>query len=254
MDMQSLKEAGLTEGEIKVYLALLELGSSTTGPIVERSKIARSIIYQILDRLMAKGLVSSITREKTRHFQAAEPTKILEYIDEREHQLLENRKHVESLLPSLLLKQKLVEKSAANFYIGLKGLRTANEHLYGKLKKGETYVCVGIPAYQPEEQHLYWQRDHRRRIKAGINCKLLFNRDTDTAVLKNRNSFKGAEARYMPTDIKTPAFFLVYKDTTNIMLQSPYSITVEIISQEIADSFMAYFEELWKRSIPFEQS
>ena len=57
MDTKILKEAGLTEGEIKVYLGLLELGLSTTGPIIEKSRIARSIIYQILEKLMQKGLV-----------------------------------------------------------------------------------------------------------------------------------------------------------------------------------------------------
>ena len=65
MDTSTLREAGLTEGEIKVYLALLELGSSTTGPIVDKSGISRSIIYQILEKLMEKGLVSFITKEKT---------------------------------------------------------------------------------------------------------------------------------------------------------------------------------------------
>ena len=52
MNIKSLREAGLTEGETRVYLSLLELGSSTTGPIVERSKVARSIIYHILENFV----------------------------------------------------------------------------------------------------------------------------------------------------------------------------------------------------------
>lgn len=249
--MSSLKEAGLTEGEIKVYLALLELGSSTTGPIIEKSGIARSIIYQILDKLMEKGLVSYIIKEKTKYFQAAEPNKLLEYIDEREKQLEENKKKVQALLPELLLKQKMVEKNAANFYTGFKGIRTAHEHLYLKLKRGEEYHYLGIPAYQPEEQHLYWQRDHVRRAKAGIRCKLLFNQGTNPEVLRNRNSYKGCEARIMPTDIVTPSFFGMFKDTTLIFIQSPSAVCIEIINQDIANSFKAYFDEFWKRSMPF---
>ena len=49
-----LEEIGLTKSEIKVYLALLELGSSTTGPIVDKSKASSSKIYEILDKLMQK--------------------------------------------------------------------------------------------------------------------------------------------------------------------------------------------------------
>ena len=248
MDLSILKEIGLTEGEIKVYLALLELGSPTTGPIIESSGIARSIIYHILDKLMHKGLVSYVIKEKTKYFQAAEPAKLLEYIDEREVRLENDRKVVERLLPELILKQSEAKKSATNMYFGFKGIRTAHEHLYAKLKKGEGYLYLGVPAYQPEEQHLYWQKDHLRRVTAGITCRLLFNRDTDKRILKDRNSYKGADARHMPEGIKTPAAFLIFKDFITIILQSPTAVAVEIINQEVADSFRSYFEEFWNRS------
>jgi len=252
MDTSSLKEAGLTEGEIKVYLALLELGSSTTGPIIEKSRIARSIIYQILEKLMQKGLVSVITKEKTKYFQAAEPNKILEYIDERREKFEETKKVIENLLPELELKQKLAKKSEVSMYIGFKGIRTANEKIYTKMKRGETLYYLGVPAYQPKEQHLYWMKDHLIRVKHGIKVKILFNKDTNPEILKNRNSYKGSEVRYMPTDIKTPALFGIYKDTVLIMLQAPTAIAVEIVNQDIADSFKSYFDEFWKRSKVFK--
>ena len=56
----------------------------------------------------------------------------------------------------------------------------------------------------------------------------------------------------MPTDVKTPAWFLTYKDTTTIILQDPTEIAVEIINQGVTDSFQAYFEEFWKRSVRFK--
>jgi len=251
MDISSLKESGLTDGEIKVYLALLEIGSSTTGPIVDKSRVSRSIVYRLLEKLMHKGLVSSVVKEKTNYFQAAEPNKILEYIYERERKFEENKKKVEELLPELLMKQSMSEKSEVNMYFGYKGIRTAHEHSYLKLKKGEEYCYLGIPSFQPKEQHLYWQKDHARRIKSGINFRALFNKDTDPKVLKNRNSFKHADVRYMGTDIKTPATFMTYKDTTVIILQSPTAMAVEIVNQDIADSFQAYFEEFWRRSEKF---
>ena len=43
-----LEEIGLTKSEIKVYLALLELGSATSGPIVDKSGASSSKIYEIL--------------------------------------------------------------------------------------------------------------------------------------------------------------------------------------------------------------
>ncbi|MBD3313633.1 hypothetical protein GF345_04280 [Candidatus Woesearchaeota archaeon] len=81
----------------------------------------------------------------------------------------------------------------------------------------------------------------------------MLNRDAPKHVLKNRNSYKGMDARYMPRGIKTPACFMIYKDTVVIILQSPEAIAVEIINQHIADSFKAYFDDFWKKSRPFRR-
>ncbi|PIN74599.1 hypothetical protein COV18_06930 [Candidatus Woesearchaeota archaeon CG10_big_fil_rev_8_21_14_0_10_37_12] len=251
MDMSILKDAGLTEGEVKVYLSLLDLGLTTTGPIVDKSGVARCIIYQLLEKLIQKGLVSYIFKNQTKQYQAAEPTKILEYIDRRESALKLNRTKVEKIVPELLLKQAMNSKGEATIYVGFKGAQTAHEHQYLKLKKGDGYCILGVPAEQPETHHLYWQRDHVRRAKVGINCRMLFNQGTAIAVLKNRNSYKFCDARLMPSDIVTPALFMTYKDTTLILIQNPTVIAIEIVNQGITDSFQAYFEEFWKRSKPF---
>lgn len=125
---------------------------------------------------------------------------------------------------------------------------SVHEHIYQKLKKGDSYYYLGIPKDQPETHHLYWQRDHLRRVDAGIKCQLLFNQNTPKEILKNRNKYKHSEARYLPIDIKTPSYFLIYKDTVAITIPSENPISIEIISQEVADSFKSYFDEFWKKS------
>src|SRR3989344_5620749 len=171
MDIHAMQEAGLTEGEAKVYLALMELGSSTTGPIIEKAHVAKSIIYQLLDKL---------------------------------------------------------------------------------IQKGDEFFYLGIAPEQPAHFHAYWQRDHLRRAKAGISCKLLFHTDTDPKILKNRNSYKLCDSRYMPTAINTPAWIMGYKEVTVIGFPSVNPITLEIVNKEIADSFKAYFDAFWKQSKPFK--
>jgi len=60
----------------------------------------------------------------------------------------------------------------------------------------------------------------------------------------------------MPTSIKTPAWFVCYKDVTGIFLQTQKQIqtkkplAVLITNQDIADTFNAYFEDFWKRAKP----
>ena len=54
MNIKILEEIGLTPGEIKVYLALLKIGQSSTGAIANESQVSRSKIYTILDKLAKK--------------------------------------------------------------------------------------------------------------------------------------------------------------------------------------------------------
>tara|TARA_Y100000310_G_scaffold79315_1_gene76039 strand:+ start:1407 stop:2174 length:768 start_codon:yes stop_codon:yes gene_type:complete len=254
MDISVIQEAGLTEGESKVYLALLELGPSTTGPIVEKSGVAKSIIYQLLDKLIQKGLASYITKDKTKYYQAAEPTKLIDFIEEREKLLLEKKMKVEELLPLLISKQQEAKPSEAKIFEGFQGMITVHDHTYNKLKRGEEYFFLGISPEQPKHFHAYWQRDHIKRVKAGIKCKLLFHPKTNKKILKNRNSYKHCDARYLPIAIDTPAWFMGYNDIAVIGFPSSKPITLEINNKEIADSFKAYFDEFWKKTKPFKET
>jgi len=254
MDTKLLEDIGLTKGEINTYLALLKLGSNSTGPIAKESQVSRSKLYIILDKLEKKGLVSHIEQRGVIYFQAVEPKKIKQYINEKEKKLKELQNKFDKFLPQLETMQKFAGKvQKVRVYQGTKGLITAHEHSYLTLKRGDEYYALGIPKYQPSEHHLYWQRDHIRRVKAGITIKMLFNRDTDRKILKNRNSYKGADARYMPTDIKTPAYFMIYNTFMVIVIASKDPLTIEIESREIIDSFKEYFKEFWKLSKPFKQ-
>ena len=252
METKILEEIGLTSGEIKTYIALLKLGSSSTGPLAKESQVSRSKLYFILDKLEKKGLVSHNEKNGISYFQAAEPSKIKDYISEKEKSLSSLKRDFEKFLPQLeILQENTGKVQKVRVYQGIKGLITAHEHTYLKLNEGDEYYYLGIPENQPEEHHLYWQKDHLKRIEKGIKCKLLFNKSTPKEILRNRNKYKLCDARYMPTNIRTPAYFLIYTDTTMIAISSENPLVLEIISQEVADSFMSYFNEFWKRSKHF---
>ena len=253
MNTSPLKEAGLTDGETRVYLALLEIGTSTIGPIVKKSSVNRSIIYRILEKLIKKGLVSYITKEKTKHYQAANPNKILDYIESKEKSLKINKNKIQEMIPQLILKQNLAKKSEANIYEGFKGLMTAYENRYLKLKKGDEVVLYGLPPSQPEFHHAYWKKANAKLDKLKIKSRLLYHPDVTDENLKNRNSYKYCEARKMPFNIESPSWVMIYKDTTLIAIpQGNIPFGFEITSQQVANSFRNYFEWFWKQSKPFK--
>src|SRR3989344_3675605 len=252
MDTKSLQNLGLTDGEIRVYVALLKLGPSTSGPITDKSRVSSSKIYNILERLMQKGIVSYIIKEKTRYYQAEDPIKIKDYFNRKEKDFLEQKEEIDKLIPELQLQQQLERtKNEVQIYKGFKGIQTITEHLYLKLKKSETWYNVGVPSHQEEKYHLYWHKDHLKRIKAGIKCKMLFNPRTPTETLKNRNSYKDCDARYMPLSVETPSWILVYKDISVIILPGEEPMAIEITNKDIAHSFQQYFEAFWRLTKPF---
>ncbi len=253
MNTTILRDIGLTEGEIKVYLALIKLGSVTTGPLTDESKVSRSKIYNILERLIKKGLVSYIIKEKTRHYQAEDPVKIQTYLDKKEKEFKKQRTQIDKIIPQLELQKKLGKEPAeAQIYKGFKGIQTITEHIYTRLKRGDTFHDIGVPSFQEQKYHSYWHKDHVRRVKLGIKCQILFNKGAKREVLKNRNSYKGCDARYMPIPVETPAWILIYKDITVIVLQSDDGMAIEIKNQKIADSFKEYFNAFWKLSKKFK--
>ena len=56
----------------------------------------------------------------------------------------------------------------------------------------------------------------------------------------------------MPTDIKTPSYVAIFKDTVMMTLPKKEPVVIEIKNKEIADSFKAYFEAFWKNSKKFK--
>jgi HTH-type transcriptional regulator, sugar sensing transcriptional regulator len=56
--IEQLTTLGLTPGEAKVYLAMIQIGSSRVGKIVEISGVSQSKVYNVLDRLILNAHIS----------------------------------------------------------------------------------------------------------------------------------------------------------------------------------------------------
>ena len=83
VDLTLLNKAGLTEGEGKVYMALLETGQSSITEIVKKSGISTSKSYDVLNRLEEKGLVSHVIIRGVKYFKAANPERLKEILEEK---------------------------------------------------------------------------------------------------------------------------------------------------------------------------
>jgi len=248
MNIKLLKHTDLTDGEAKVYLSLLELGESTTGIIIKKSGVARSFIYNILDKLTAKGLVSYSSKGGKTIYCAADPDRILDYLEKKKQQLDEDKEQIKKSLTLLKAIQESKPRTSIQVFEGFRGLQTAFEKYKEKLSKGDELLTLGVPAFQEDKYHEYWKETHEERIKLGIKSRILFNKDTPKSVVDDRNSYKGCVSKYMDTNINTPAWILIYGDVSTIFLQDKKGpLVVEITNPQIAQTFKAYFEDYWGR-------
>lgn len=241
---QTLRQIGLTEGEIKVYLALLEMGSSSITNIIKKSGVSGSKTYEVLDRLMKKGLANSIVKNSINYFEASDPNKILDYLDEKEEEIKEEKSSIQKIIPQLILKQKSAKKSEAKIFTGFEGLKTANEDIINSLKKGETWLSMGLTE-QPESWEIYFNKAQKRRADKGIIHKHIIN-EKYRSLHKKRKSLPHTKFKFLSKEFEMPTSTEIYNDKVVIMIlikENPLAIMIE--SKEVSDSFRKYFNVMW---------
>ena len=87
MIKELLKSLKFSEKEAKVYLALLELGSAKAHDIARKTGINRTTVYDLLEILLHRGLISKYKKGALAYFNARDPKYLLSYLDrEKEEQ------------------------------------------------------------------------------------------------------------------------------------------------------------------------
>jgi len=245
--MDALKKIGLTNGEIKVYLTLLETGSATTWTITKKSKISGSKVYEVLERLIEKGLASSITKNNVKYFEAANPNRIIDYLNEKQEQIEKEKSNVAYILPQLLMKAQSAPKSDVKVFVGFEGLKTANEDIIQTLSKGEEWLSMGLTE-QPKSWEIYFTKRQKARADKGIILKHLIN-EKYKSLYESRKKLKHTQFRFLPKNFEMPTSTEIYSNKVIIMILSqeqPTAILIE--NKDVADSFKKYFYALWNKS------
>lgn len=247
MLLKRLEEIGLTEGEVKVYLALLKLGTTKTGVLALKAGVSSSKVYKILDRLEKKGLVGHVIKGKIKYFRALELERLLDYLNEKEKELFEKKKLIEEMLPELKKEQLASAKlNEATVYQGFKGVTNFFRNLVDELKPGDTYFVIG--AYYGEDPQLkfkdFFRKHHLRRIHKKIKVKMLANYDVKDTIFKIVKSH--SEIKFLPQYLITNMEIVFYKNKTFIAIFTSEPVGFLIESEEATESFRKYFDAFWK--------
>lgn len=240
-----LSKIGLTKNEINVYTTLLKLGNAMAGEITSYSGIHRRNVYDAIERLIQKGLVSFVIINNRKWFKAADPSRLLVVVDEQKNRLDNIKISIENLVPQLKALPVIKEKQDVLYFKGKEGIKTVYEDI---LATAKSYIGYGPGIHIDTLLKAYFKDYVRRRIKKGMKLKMIWDEGSRG---KYYTKTPLVESRFLPNEVCSYAALRIYGNKVALMLfseEQPIAVVIE--NKAIADGYRKYFEVMWKASKP----
>ena len=234
MDTRILENLGLTPKEIDVYIALLGAESASIAKLMTNAKVSRKSIYEILDKLLDKGLISYTIKDNKKQFTAASPERLLDIVKEKQSNL-------ETLLPELLKKYKeSKEETTVRVFMGKEGMKAVSNNV---LKENKNFYVIANEGNIFEFLKYYMPQFQKNAKKLGIYGNVVYS---ESARDKRLVTPAENDIRYAPNKYTSPMSVAIYGNNVNILIFSEENpVAIHIKNKEIAQSFMNYFNLMW---------
>ena len=240
MALEFLRKIGLSDGEIKVYSSLLDLGKAPLNKIHERTGIERRNIYDILNKLIERGLVTYIKENKKRLFEISHPNKIIGYVEEKKHELDITKQEIEKELPSIIEKYNFKKPDInAEIFRGIEGVKAVWEDM---LNHKEIY-WIGSGRYVPKRLSIWFSNYNRRRVKQKVKWLNLMRNEMKKEIKK---PLEFEKIKFLPKEFSgNPTAIGIYGNKIVNFLLGEDFFAFMIENKEIADNYRKYHSFLW---------
>ncbi|MAH07867.1 hypothetical protein CMI38_06485 [Candidatus Pacearchaeota archaeon] len=226
-----LKELGIEKREIEIYLTLIGEQDLTALQIAKKTKIDRTTTYDILEKLINKGMASSFIKNKTKHFRVLTPNNLLSYFKDKYYSL-------ESIVPSLNdLSKKSKEFVSCELFQGKEGIKTVIKEF---LETKANYKAIGIR--KEYEEFLKFFTDQ-------TILKINISRMKETAIVEKGSKFtetKNGTYRFINKKFLPPISTLIYKNIVVFFIWKEPYFAIRIENKDFAKLQDEYFNLLWK--------
>ena len=230
-----LEEIGLTKSEVRVYLALLELGVSTAGPLIRATDLYNSIVHSTLNSLASKGFVTFVKRGQKKYYQASDPKYILQFLDKK-------KTEIELLLPHLHAKQYPVDRQSAEVFSGFRGFKVMLYEFIEDAEPGDEYLFFAFYTEENgahEEVHEFLKEYEKERHRRGIVVKGIVPE-------KAREKYEGRKLEnILFTDKPVLTNIGVFRDKVIMTPWEDGKNSFLVHSRQLAESFRVYFYSIY---------
>ncbi len=237
MLLDVLKNLGLTDKESKVYLACLELGSAPVSNISKNAKINRVTTYDILEKLIHKGFINYLTKNKIKYFSAVKPDSIYKITKQKTDDL-------RKALPELKRMHGETPHPRIRYFEGLNGIKAIYEDsLTSKSNILNFANSEEIRTHWPEYDKEYVEKRAAKKIylkgiapldKAGLKVHSENKKYYRNIKLIPRNKYG------FSNEIN------IYDNKVSIISFNEGLIGMIIESKEIADTQRVIFKMVWE--------
>ena len=238
-----LIHAGLSTREVKVYTTLRTQGELMASEIAKKTGLIRTNVYDILNSLIKKGIVAYVIRNGKKYFRAAEPEKLIDYLETQQKDLEEVKEELAEILPKLQPVNHDSQRPAIEIYEGKEGLKTILEMSIRESLKTKKEI-LGISVQQQKCRELagpYHERWYRERAKHKIKSKYLMSQKEEIIPVEH------TQFKILPKEAKNPNEIFIFGNvTTHFFFVGNLFTAIVIKNKEITQKYRDYFEFLWK--------
>jgi sugar-specific transcriptional regulator TrmB len=240
MDQTTLINIGLTPGQAKAYLVLVQSGTISPPALAVKTNETRSNAYKILERLAEIGLATKVTDSAKTQYRSANPIALEALAKKHRDEALNQEKRIKDALPTLLSYfYTYSEQPGVRFFQGKDGILQIFDDM---LRTRQDIYLVRSPADDKFFDREFFNSFRAKRAKLGIQTFAVTPDVKDMPrdyAIDTRNMFFRT---VIPETAYTASVeWDVYGDKLAIISYGQEAIGMIIESPQIAESFRQLF-------------
>lgn len=241
MIREKLQKIGLTPGESELYDLLIESGETKAGTLIKQANITSSKVYDVLQRLIHKGLVSFVEKDGIKYYQATPPERLIDYLEEKKSEIQEAQDEAVKLIDYVKKKKdEIKEISNVRMYFGKQGAKIVLKELIEASKKDKYNYGYGTQSnpfmeHIPHDMKAFFEAEK----KYGLKTQVLFAKG-------HKQKQPNANIRYLPPEFMAPVRTMIAGNKVFMVDFTDKITSIIIENKQIAQNYKDHFMFLWK--------
>lgn len=246
---KDLSQLGLSENEIKFYVAGLELGLDTVPQIAERAGLSRMSGYNIFKTLNQKGLAEMDLRSYGQKCKVAKPAKLLTVFEQQTKELDKLATDLPNLIGELnVLYASVPEDLEIHYYRSKEAIMKIWDEALTNAKKGDDILTISAVDFAPTlgGQYIEQLEEFAARCEEkGIHHKVLIEQTGSFTYDRSALQKVFPESAFLKLGATVEQ--MVYAEHVGFIFPGKELFGITIHSKELANHFSRMFYTLWNK-------